>query len=171
MTQMFGPAGISWGANPGEIRYLTAEDHEIVLEHEGELTPETTEHLPTEMDLGDGFKLVLAPDAFHRIMHSTYATEVVRRRCQELTEAANSLAVVDGAEYLYRVSDNAANERARGRVYPGNDEAHHDNARYSTLLKALAQAGSDPKPLPAEDGIGTEGGEYVLTVGSFGGDE
>lgn len=103
--------------------------------------------LPREIDLGGGFKLVISPDAFRTVMHTPEITAQVQQRCQELAETATAMATVEGAEYTYFVSNNPDNIRARGRVKPANDAARRDDAENSTLLKALASVGSDPRPV------------------------
>jgi hypothetical protein len=104
---------------------------------------------PGELDLGGGITLKLSPDMFRRIMHDPQITAAVDQRCQEVTDLCNSLAITPGAVYTYTVSTNPNNIRGRGRVRPGNFKAYIDNAVHSTLLKALASVGSDPKSVPA----------------------
>lgn len=107
---------------------------------------------PGEIDLGGGFKLKLVPDMFRQIMHTATMRSAVQARCEELTNACNELAITAGAVYTYTVSTNPTNIRARGRVRPGNFKAVVDDAAHSTMLKALAQVGSDPIPVSAEAG-------------------
>lgn len=118
----------------------------------GEVASVTEGGFPGEIDLGGGFKLKLVPDMFRQVMHSTRITAAVQARCEELTDLCNSLAITAGAVYTYTVSTNPNNIRARGRVRPGNFKARVDDAAHSTLLKALAQVGSDPIPVSAEAG-------------------
>ena len=75
------------------------------------------------------------------------------------------MAGIDGAEYIYTVSNNPQNIRARGRVKPGNAAAHEDDARNSTLLKALASVGSDPHPYA---GAGYTGAVEGISEEEFG---
>jgi hypothetical protein len=189
----FGGAGPAWGG--GEKLFYTAEGGEIVLVHEGELELEqrSDEHMPGEIPLGGGVNLRINPEYFRMIMHTPEITAMVDQRCEEITQEANSLAIKDGAEYVYQVSNNTENIRARGRVKPGNEAAKIDDDENATLLHALATVGSDPLPpqyFPDNDAYqrylsehnefysgpdveeapppapeGTEGGEY------FGGDE
>lgn len=146
----FGPGGgPSWGGGPGgQKTFYTVEGGEIVTAHEGELQaePEGSEHLPHEIDLGGGIKLRIHPDYFRMIMHTPEITARVDERCEAITEEANALAIKEGAEYYYFVSNNPANIRARGRVKPANVAAKIDDDENATLLKALATVGSDPLP-------------------------
>lgn len=147
----FGPGGgPSWGGGPQKTFY-TVEGGEIVLAHEGELEiePHGSESLPFEIPVvGYEGQIVLRihPEYFRMIMHSPEVTAQVDQRCEEITDVANSLAVKEGAEYYYFVSNNPANIRARGRVKPANEAAKIDDDINSTLLKALASVGSDPLP-------------------------
>ena len=104
------------------------------------------ETLGNEIDLGGGIKLRIHPEVFRLIMHTPEITARVAHRCAQMCESANNQAVIEGAEYIFVVSNNPANIRARGRVKPGNIKAREDDARNSTLLKALAEVGSDPYP-------------------------
>ena len=119
-----------------------------MLAHEGELVLERRpdEHMEGMIDLGGGIVLRIHPDYFKMIMHTPEITAMVDQRCEELAQEANSLAIKDGAEYVYQVSNNTNNIRARGRVKPGNAAARVDDDVNATLLKALATVGSDPKP-------------------------
>jgi hypothetical protein len=144
----FGP---SWGGeseyDPHERQY-GAEEGSIVLEHEGELALErrSGESMPVSWDLGGGIVLRINPDYFRMIMHSPEVTAMVDQRCEELCNEANSIKIIDAAEYVYQVSNNQSNIRARGRVKTGNYAARVDNNENGTLLKALATVGSDPLP-------------------------
>jgi hypothetical protein len=104
------------------------------------------EYLPDTIDLGGGIKLRINPEAFKMIMHTPEITAQVQARCEAIAEEANRLAIRDGAQYTYQVSNNPDNIRARGRVKPANATAAFDDDENSTLLKALATVGSDPKP-------------------------
>lgn len=111
-----------------------------------DIEPEEHEGLPDHIDLGGGMKLVISPDAFRTIMHTPEITALVEERCQNICDAANSAAVKDGAEYVYFVSNNQNNIRARGRVKAANIAAKVDDQEHATLLKALEEYPSDPKP-------------------------
>jgi hypothetical protein len=115
-----------------------------------QLVPEGSEHLPEFFEIAPGMHMRINPYWFKQMMHKPEITALVDKRCKELTDLANSLAVQrhghDKAEYTYYVSDNENNIRARGRVRPGNIDAQFDDAENSTLLKALGSVGSDPLP-------------------------
>jgi hypothetical protein len=131
MTEIFGGDESAWG----EVAEIVVEDAEG-----------GSDHLPSEIDLGGGMKLVLSPDAFRTIMHSAEITAKVAQRAAQICDTANSMAVVEGAEYIYTVSSNPDNIRARARVHPGNAKAIVDNDTHATLIKSLASVGSDPLP-------------------------
>jgi hypothetical protein len=135
VTTFGGPGG--WGEEPHE-------------EPQEDIEPEASESFPQELDLGGGFKMFIKPDMFRTIMHTPEITAATAERCEAICAAANALAILDGAEYVFVVSNNPDNIRARGRVKTGNAKAIVDNAINATLLKALAQVGSDPKPEPAQ---------------------
>jgi len=122
----------------------------------------------SEIDLGGGFKLKLSTDMFRQIMHTPSITEAVHERCEELCNACNALAVTPGAIYVYQVSTNPSNIRARGRVKPGNFKAVVDDAAHSTLLKALASVGSDPKPVVADGSSAAEGPPALARIPQIG---
>ena len=105
-----------------------------------------SEHSGEVIELGGGIRLIIDPDLFRKIMHTPEITAQVAARCEQIADAANELAVVRGAEYTFVVSNRPENIRARGRVKTGNYKSVVDNERNSTLLKALAQVGSDPYP-------------------------
>jgi hypothetical protein len=144
--QLFGELP-SWGGDAEKV-FFTAEEGDIVLAHEGELVLEqrSDETMPVSWDLGGGIVLQINPAYFRMIMHTPEITAMVDQRCEELANEANSLAIKEGAEYIYQVSNNPANIRARGRVKPGNYAARIDDEHNGTLLKALATVGSDPLP-------------------------
>lgn len=138
------------------------------------VTSVTEGGFPGEIDLGGGFKLKLVPDMFRRIMHTASMTAAVEQRCQQLTDVCNDLAITAGAVYIYTVSTNPTNIRARGRVKPGNFKAVVDDAAHSTLLKALASVGSDPISVSVDGGAGAEGPPgmpSIPQVGDVGGAE
>lgn len=141
----------SWGGD-AEKAFFTTEGAEIVLEHEGELVLErrSDESMPPSWDLGGGIVLQINPDYFRMIMHSPEITAMVDQRCEEITNEANAAAITKGAIYVYQVSNNTENIRARGRVKPGNAAARVDDDLNATLLKALATVGSDPLPAQYE---------------------
>jgi hypothetical protein len=109
------------------------------------------ESMPSEIDLGGGIKLKIAPDMFRQIMHSPEITSGVQQRCQEISDTANGMAITEGAVYTFQVSNNSDNIRARGRVKPGNYKAVIDDEYHDTLLKALESVGSDPYPTYSSD--------------------
>jgi hypothetical protein len=131
-----------------EPEYWTAEEGEVVLAHEGELELEQRPDEMMSLAIGyeGGIVLRIHPDYFRMIMHTPEITAMVDQRCEELATAANGIAVKEGAQYVYQVSNNENNIRARGRVKPGNEAARIDDDLNSTLLKALASVGSDPLP-------------------------
>lgn len=162
----------AFGDSPaGETLYYTSDGGDIVVEYEGELEPEEGEGVPREIDLGDGFRLVMSPDWFKKMMHSAEITAMVEQRCSELADMANSMAIVEGAEYIYFVSNNTDNIRARGRVKTGNAEAIKDNLTHSTLLHALASVGSDPVPTATENDGLEEGEPDMVSESEPGGSE
>jgi hypothetical protein len=143
MTEMFGGDVEGWGGGGAlpDPAALIGDATEAGLE---EKRPD--EHLPDSIDLGGGIMLRINPEFFKMIMHSPEVTAQVDARCEAIAEEANSIAVRKGAEYGYVVSNNPDNLRARGRVKPLNQTAVFDDDENSTLLKALATVGSDPKP-------------------------
>jgi hypothetical protein len=161
MTSTFGP-GIftpSWGE-----RFSAAAD--AAWGHAGieeELPSEEHDGLavPGPIDLGGGFTLVFNPEAFRKIMHTAEITAQVEERAAAITEEANRLAITVGARYAYTVSNRPENIRARARVRPDNYKAVVDDEYHETLLKALANVGSDPKPVtePLEDNQSLEEGD------------
>jgi hypothetical protein len=145
----FGPNQPGWGPPSfGDRRFYTADPSgEIVLAAEGELDEKNPdEHLPGSIPLMPGVELRIHPDYFRMIMHSPEITAAVTERCVDITSEANEQKVRPEAVYDYMVSNNTDNIRARGRVKPMNVDAMFDDAENSTLLKALATAGSDPLP-------------------------
>ena len=146
MTEFFGEEAAAWG----EGESMAGE--ELSVDYAAEDTSGS-------IDIGFGMRLVITPDAFKMIMHMPEITAKVTERCEELTAAANSLAVTEDAEYAFVVSNNPDNIRARGRVFPDNFKAVVDDEHHSTLLKALEQVGSDPYPTFASEGEVPEEGE------------
>lgn len=110
------------------------------------------EHLPNTIDLGDGMVLHIDQAALRRAMNSPEVKAQVNARGRALATEANSLAETPGAVYKYVPSDHPNNRRARGRVTTANYQAQVDDAHHSTLLKALSNIGSDPKPDHHEGG-------------------
>jgi hypothetical protein len=161
--------GPHWGSGESaydpheEPHYYTADEGEIVLAHEGELELEqrSDESMPPFFDLGGGIYLRINREWFRKLMHTPEITAEVDRRCEAIATAANGIAVKEGAEYVYQVSNNENNIRARGRVKPGNEAARIDDDLNSTLLKALGTVGSDP--LPAQYFSGDDVYERYLT--------
>lgn len=133
------------GGDEGNRTFYTVEDGDIVI-YDEELQPEDPESMPHRMSIGGGFELVMHPDWFRVVMHSPEITAHVDDRCQAMCDMANSLKVEEDAVYIYFVSNNYQNIRARGRVKTGNAKARADNDANATLLKALASVGSDPLP-------------------------
>ena len=80
-------------------------DHPIV--------PEESESLPAEIDLGGGFKLRLAPDAFRKIMHSPQITAAVQQRGEAIGNYANATVITEGAQYEFVMSTNPDTTRTR----------------------------------------------------------
>ena len=134
-----------WAEHGNDRIFYTVEDGDIVA-YEADLEPEEPESINTEITLIPGVKWVISPEWFKILMHSPQITAQVEERCSVLAETANSMAVIDTADYTYYVSNNSENIRARGRVKTGNHAAREDNAAHSTLMKALASVGSDPLP-------------------------
>jgi hypothetical protein len=105
-----------------------------------------SERLPQKIEIGLGIYLWIDPDVFRRIMRNPEIETAVEDRGQELADAANSMSIVPGAEYVWVHSTNPDNIRARGRVKTGNRKAQLDDDWNATLLKALSSVGSDPYP-------------------------
>jgi hypothetical protein len=137
MTEFFGEAG---GEAWGELtNYDFAAESVTDDMQEGE-------YLPDSIDIGGGMRLVISKKWFRDIMHSPEITARVADRAEAIATEANSLAVVEGAEYTYFVSNRPENIRARARVKPANAAAYVDDKLNATLLKAVANVGSDPYP-------------------------
>lgn len=140
MAGEFGPDAGGWGDESGD------------LEPEGE-------SLPNAIDIGGGLKIQIDHAAVRRMLNSPEVKAQVDARGRALAAECNRLAVTKGAEYAWLPSDHPDNTRARGRVVTANYKAQVDDAHHSTLLKALASVGSDPKPDMHEGGEGEHEGE------------
>lgn len=124
-----------------------------------------TEKLPTEIEVGVGIKLKIHPDAFRYIMHKPEITAMVDERGREIAEEANALAQTEGAEYVWWLSPNEENIRARGRVKTANFKARIDDEAHNTLLHALSTVGSDPYPsYPKTDPEGEAGQQDAAEI-------
>jgi hypothetical protein len=118
-----------------------------------------TEKLPAEIEVGIGIKLKIHPDAFRYIMHQPEITAMVDERGRAIAAEANELAQTEGAEYIWWLSPNQENIRARGRVKTANFKARIDDEAHHTLLNALAMHPSDPYPTYPQSDPEAEGGD------------
>jgi hypothetical protein len=141
MTEMFGEEGEAWG----ELTSYDAFAESAADEGMG-AAPGEPSSFPTSIEIAPGMRLVINPRAFRDMMHDPEIVARVAQRAADIADTANDLAVIEGAEYEYVVSNRPENIRARARVRPANAKAYEDDLHNSTLLKALATVGSDPYP-------------------------
>jgi hypothetical protein len=98
------------------------------------------------LDLGGGNAIQISPKDIQRILHSSPVVAGVTARAQHCMGIANDLAVTSGAEYDMVVQNRSDTTRCRATVFAANFKAVVDDVYHSTLLKAAAQTGSDPRP-------------------------
>jgi hypothetical protein len=98
-----------------------------------------------EHDLGNGNSMHMSEAQFRAMMHNPAVAAALLDRGQKCAEIANSLAITEGAEYAVSLQNDPSHTRARAAVYAANFKAVVDELNHSTLLKAAAQTGSDPR--------------------------
>jgi hypothetical protein len=98
-----------------------------------------------EHDLGNGNSMSMSPEQFKAFMHSPQVVAAIMDRANKCADIADSLAITKGAEYGVSLQNDPSHTRARAAVYAANFKAVVDELNHSTLLKAAAQTGSDPR--------------------------
>jgi hypothetical protein len=98
-----------------------------------------------EHNLGNGNSMHFSPEQFKALLHSSAAVAAILDRGQKCAEIANGMAITKGAKYAVSLQNKPDTSRARAAVYAANFKAVVDELNHSTLLKAAAQTGSDPK--------------------------
>jgi hypothetical protein len=114
------------------------------------------------MDLGNGHRMVFSSEQFRQLLHSQEVADAVRARADGVTATCNATKRKKRAVYETLVQNNPSSTRARAFTRPGNADAAYDDARYSTMLKAAANAPNDPR---------ATGGEISQINSSSGGEE
>lgn len=123
-------------------------------------------------DLGDGHKMQFSDEQFRRLLHSPEVVEAIRQRAQGVCNDCNQHKVKKNAVYEVLIQNEEWTTRARAFVRPGNADAFYDDARYSTMLKAAANAPNDPRltPDPGEgDATGSGAPEEGAAAGEAAG--
>jgi hypothetical protein len=115
------------------------------------------------VDLGHGNRMVFSDEQFRLLLHSPEVVEALRGRSQGVCDECNDTKKKKHAVYEVLIQNDDWTTRARGFVKPGNADAYYDDARYSTMLKAAANAPNDPKlsgeQAPSGTDFPTPGGE------------
>ena len=97
-------------------------------------------------DGGQQNSMQISQADIHRILHSGAAVAAVTATAQKCAGIANAMAITRDAEYDVVVQNRDDTTRCRATVIAKNFMAVVDDAHHTTLLKAAAQAGSDPIP-------------------------
>jgi hypothetical protein len=112
----------------------------------GSAAEELDENAPSgEHNLGNGNSMHLSEAQFKALLHSQAAVAAVMDRAGKCADIANSLAITTGARYAVSLQNKPDRSRTRAAVYAANFKAVIDELYHSTLLKAAAQTGSDPR--------------------------
>ncbi len=110
-----------------------------------EWAPTSDEWVPqSSVTVSNGVSVMLNNEVFRKLTHHPAVVAAICERAQQIVDLANTLAVIDGAEYTYTLQNRADTTRARCRVKPGNMAAVIDDNYHGTLIKALNSVGSDP---------------------------
>lgn len=110
-----------------------------------EWAPTGDEWVPqSAVTVSDGVSVMLNNAVFRQLTHHPVVVAAICARAQQIVDLANSLAVVEGAEYTYTLQNRSDTTRARCRVKAGNMAAVIDDNYHGTLIKALNSVGSDP---------------------------
>lgn len=97
-------------------------------------------------DIGNGHKMMFSDEQFHALLHSEMVVEAIKARADGVTAECNATRRKKGAKYETLIQNRPETTRARAFTRPANADAHYDDARHSTMLKAAANAPNDPKP-------------------------
>lgn len=154
MTASFGEP---MGGTFGEGVQSGWGEAEVVSEETGELLPGGG-----AIDLGNGHKLVLKPEAWRALLHHQAVVDAITQRAQEVADAANEMVALDprtierleaqgnvGPAYDILVQNQPDTTRPRARVQAANFKGILDDAHNSTLYKAMNTA-----PNPFKKGTG-----------------
>jgi hypothetical protein len=109
------------------------------------------ESLGGEHNLGGGHSMHISEDQFNALAHSQAVVNAIMDRAHRCTDIANDLAITQDAKYDCSLNNSPSRSRATAVVYAANYKAVVDDAYHSTLLKAAAQTGSDPRIEPSHD--------------------
>jgi hypothetical protein len=134
-------------------------------------------------DIGGGDTLQFDAEQFRQFLWSDASLAAIKQRADEICALANSTAITKGAVYAVTSPTEGAVTRPRANVWTKNYKAVIDDYHHATLLKAIAQFPSDPKPESYGEGEGepgeeseapdaggeeTEGGEEAAEAGEAG---
>jgi hypothetical protein len=98
-----------------------------------------------EHNLGNGNSMHFSDAQFRALIHGPAVVAAIMDRAQKCAEIANKLAITYGAKYAVKLQNKPDHTRPRAAIYAANFKAVIDEMYHSTLLKAAAQTGSDPK--------------------------
>jgi hypothetical protein len=96
-------------------------------------------------DLGNGHKMEFSSEQFRQLLHSEEVVQAITERADGVTNECNATKRKKNAKYVTLVQNESWTTRARAFTKPGNADAAYDDAKYSTMLKAAANAPNDPK--------------------------
>jgi hypothetical protein len=96
-------------------------------------------------DLGNGHRMQFSSEQFRQLLHSEEVVRAITERADGVTKECNDTKIKKRAVYVTLVQNESWTTRARAFTKPGNADAAYDDAKYSTMLKAAANAPNDPK--------------------------
>lgn len=94
--------------------------------------------MPTEITLSNGGRMTINPEAWRALLQHPAVIEAIAARAQGVCDAANSLAITEGASYeVTQHADGTASVHAGGE---NPIKGIVDDAAHSTLLKAMGNS-------------------------------
>jgi hypothetical protein len=127
---------------------LAGPEEAAAPEEEGDGEP-----IPTSLELGDGNSVEIDPQALREVLYGPEVMGVLTEWASALVNAANEMAITEGAEYTFVVQTTEGYGTPQIYLYPLNFQAKIDDAAHSTLLKVAANVSEE---VPVEVGEGEE---------------
>jgi len=133
-AEAFGPAASEAAWGEGEA--VVAEESNAVEDF-----AHAMHKIKQVQHLADGSELTLDPDAIKNVLWSPAMIAALTEAGQKVVDAANSMAQIEGAEYMLIVQKDESYPMPRVLVVASNYKAKLDEAHHSTMERAMVAAG------------------------------